>query len=564
MKARVPLMIQDPEISGLKIDRLVEEWTGLDEDHYLDGPVTPRVAVVDLDPETEETVAGAVYEAPTGSRTLGRYRVDKKAIDSPAFIQASVFGTVMRTVYLFEEADTLGRKVTWGFGAPQLLVVPRAGWWENAYYERSSHSLQFYSFEAGDITVHTSLSRDIVAHETAHAILDGIDPDLYDALDPQSLALHEAIADLVAVLIAFRSPTLPKAVLDKTRGSIRKSTSFSSIGEQFGRALDPSGQIGYLRSLLNDETLDPEADPAGEPEEHKLSQVLTGALYEYMCHLHAQEKDAVAAKRGITRFSASGEALANAASRFKRLILRGLDYLPPGEITFADYARAAIAADQASHPTDDSRDWLRKRLVGRGIVKNAAQLDVETNVEHAAVAAADLEALVESDWVAYTFADRNRELLRIPADAQFEVLDRLVVTKAYYLGKRRATGEPAPTSVKELLFKVRWTQTEPNPPELGDAPTRRVRTGTTLVIDWDRKVIRACLSPLDLPGRRTARDAMLRRLKERGLLQVTTPTPEVEAADAFASGVDAVVIDGILRIRDTGRTLHVTRGLDDE
>ena len=172
-----------------------------------------------------------------------------------------MFATVYRTMYLFEQPDTLGRKIRWAFDAPQLLVVPRAGWLANAYYERASHSLQFFSFVADDKTIHTSLSRDIVAHETAHALIDGIVPDLYDAYDPQSLALHEGIADLTAMLMAFSSHDCATAILKKTKGSIAKSTAFSSIGEQFGRALDPTGKIGYLRSLTNDGQARPERRP---------------------------------------------------------------------------------------------------------------------------------------------------------------------------------------------------------------------------------------------------------------------------------------------------------------
>ena len=558
MKVVVPMMIQDPALSDADIGRLVEEWEGLDEDHYLDGPVTPRVAVVDLHPDDERNIPPARFLPPEGRRKRGKYDVTKTEIDSDAFMQVSVFATVLRTMYMFEEPDALGRRVSWGFDAPQLLVVPRAGWWENAFYERRSHSLQFWSFIAGGQTVHTSLSRDIVAHEAAHAVIDGIVPDIYDALDPQALGLHEGIADLTAMLLAFRSGVLREAVLDRTNGSIVDSTAFSSIGEQFGRALDPTGKAGFLRSLLNEAALDPTLDPALEPEEHELSQVLTGALYKFMCRLHEHYKPRVAEERGLSEFSASGEALFRAAERFKRMIYRGLDYLPPGEVAFVDYARAVLAADAASHPRDERRGWLRSELLGRGVGRSDADFEVPTNFEHPAVSAANLQSLVDSDWVAYTFVDQARDLLRIPEDAQVEVLPRLVVKKKFYID------DPKGTYVTELLFKVRWSVVEPNPPDLGGAEWRRIQTGTTLVIDWDRKVVRACLSPFDLQGRRRARDATLRRMLRRGLVHVTLPTDPERLRGTIGTGVQAVLRDGILRVRNTANLLHVAKAADDD
>ena len=587
MRVRVPLMIQDPEIARLPTDRLVEDWLGLAEAHYLDGPVTERVAVVDLDPTTEALEPGAVFEPPSGRRTFGRYRVNPLTVASPHFIQVSVFGTVMRTVYLYEERDTLGRKVAWGFDGPQLLVIPRAGWLANAYYERRSRSLQFFSFRAHGKLVHTSLSRDIVAHETAHALIDGIDPDLYDALDPQGLALHEGVADLTAVLIAFRSPRLRQAVLDRTGGSIEQSTDFSSIGEQFGRAIDPAGHVGWLRNLLDDSTLDPHGDPAAEPEPHALSQVLTGALYGFLVQLHGDYKRRLAERRHETLVSVSGRALWAASEQFKRMILRGLDYLPPGEITFADYIRAILAADQASFADDHWRAWIRAECVRRGIVASEAELAVTTNSEHPSLDRQDLDGLATSDWAAYMFAEANRDLLMIPAGAQFEVLPRIVVNKRFELpetaldraagagadataeaaaARPRRPGHGAPDEgeapVRELLFKVRWSVTEPNPPDLG-ARTRRVQTGTTLVIDPDRRLVRSCFGPLSLERRRPARDAALRRLVEAGLVDLSSPDDPAAVRQTLGTGVEAVVTDGILRVKGTGRLLHVAREAGD-
>ena len=85
-------------------------------------------------------------------------------------------------------------------------------------------------------------------------------------------------------------------------------------------------------------------------EPHVLCEVLTGALYSIIMKIHSARVGELAERENKSEFSVSGKALAISADHFKRMILRALDYLPPGEISFADYGRAIIAADQASHP----------------------------------------------------------------------------------------------------------------------------------------------------------------------------------------------------------------------
>ena len=235
MKVRVKMMIQDPMITKYREIKPIEGFDIVKEDFFLDGPVTKRVAVLDFDPETGELLPGVRFQPPPPGRKLGRYRVvNKDDVHAPDFMQVSVFATVLKTMYMFEEEDTLGRDLSWAFDRPQLFIVPRAGQWTNAYYERDSHSIQLFYFNdprhpGKSEKIYTCLSRDIVAHETAHAILDGIAPDLYDAITPQSLALHEAIADLTALLMAFQSRELVEVVLGHTRGSIEESSAFSMV-----------------------------------------------------------------------------------------------------------------------------------------------------------------------------------------------------------------------------------------------------------------------------------------------------------------------------------------------
>src|SRR6266511_3133313 len=429
MDALVPMMIQDPVLSGFEqLDRLTEGFWVRNEEFFLDGPVCRRVAVVDLDPRTGALAPGARYLPPEGDRINGKYDVAADIdVFEPTFIQVSTFATVMRTMKMYERADTLGRRLHWAFDGPQLLVVPRAGEWANAFYERDSRSLQLFFFDTDDQIVYTALSRDIVSHETGHAILDGIAPDLYGALTPQALGLHEGIADLTALLVSLDSKNLVDAVLRATDGSIEDSTAFSSIAEQFGRALRPEGHDTSLRSLLNQRTLDPHdtsVDSEGRPnrvsraEPHALSEVITGALYAVLVRLHEQLSEQFRAT-SETPLAASGKALGVGGARFRRLILRALDYLPPGEVSFVDYGRAIVAADQASHPDEaQERGWLVDQFVHRCMADSANDLEVRTDYEESPLNDLDLETLIESDWAAYEFANHNRELLGIPDAVQ--------------------------------------------------------------------------------------------------------------------------------------------------
>jgi hypothetical protein len=569
MKVRVPVLIKDqatereykiePEVQNVIIDK---------EEFFLDGPVTKRVAILDFDPKTGALLPGARYLPPAKGKKIGTYKIGNlKSLTSRAFNQVSVFGTVIKMMYMFEEEDALGRSLKWAFDAPQLLVIPRAGEWANAFYERESHSLQFFFFKSvskPERTVYTSLSQDIVAHETGHAILDGIAPDLYNSITPQSLAIHESIADLTALLSAFRTSNLTSPALQLTGGSISESRVFSGIAGEFGRANAPEGGAAFLRDLNNGKTLDPKdksSDRYGKPnlvardEPHALSEVLSGALYALMIDIYEREKimySEVARRKDWPELKLWVYSLWTGAQKFKRIIFRALDYLPPGEVSFADYGRAIIAADQASHPAEkEERDFIKREFVKRHMAPSLKSLEIKTNFSHTALENVDLEVLLNSDWAAYEFANRNREFLRVPKHVQhFRVWPRLDTTKLYYQGgdeKKR---------IRECIFKIAWDHEEPNKINALLPRRRQITVGTTLAIDWETRKVRALLSSDKNLEQREDRDRLVLRLADLGLLRVGSEAIGPNGK-MLRTAIRAEITEGLMRLRGAARMLHI-------
>jgi len=565
MKVHLSTMVQDPMTAPFEGagGRIVEGFYYLTEqsnDVFLDGPVTKRVAVLDFDAATGQLLPGARFRPPDKRYKVGRYVVaDKDDIYARDFIQVSVLGAVLKAIRMIEAGEVLGRPIQWAFDGPQLLVVPQAGQWANAFYDRNTRSLQFFSFPNPNNpaqTVHTSLSRDIVAHETGHAILDGIAPSLYDATTPQSLAIHEAVADLTALLTAFRSHELSRRVLDHTRGSIRNSTAFSSLAPEFGAALDQSGHAGALRSLWNDKTLDPRdtsRDERGRPnrvdatDPHSLSEVLTGALYSVMVRMHDYERERLGGSNKQREFSASGRALARTSKRFEQLIFSALDYMPPGEVSFADFARAWIAASGFGGGFWDKAEveWSKEEFVRRGIVGSLDELQRyssrgwEGRIDH--------DSLLESESAAYDFVNRNRKPLKIPYDVPFHVYPRLAVNKSFM--------SEYDSWESEFILKVTWDVQEEGRIDRNWPSRRRLMAGTTLVVDresgWGKSVLTTDIEP-----QREQRTEMIRKLADTGALAYPG---EALGSDQrrMAAPVGVYVRDGVLALRGAARMLHM-------
>ncbi|MGE0862891.1 MAG: S8 family serine peptidase [Vicinamibacterales bacterium] len=299
---------------------------------------------------------------------------------NPQFHQQMVYAVAMKTITHFETA--LGRPVLWrprpnakeefddsGF-VKQLTISPHALRQSNAFYSPNEVALKFGYFEASDAhpgehmpgsRVYTCLSHDIIAHETTHAVLDGMHRRFSEATNPDVLAFHEAFADIVALMQHFTIPEVLEAEIARTRGDLEAESRLGMLAVQFGQAM---GGRGALRSAIgrleNGVWTRHRPDPAELQKRltpHARGAILVAAVFDAFIAIYKMRSaDLVRLSTGGTGVLGPGAIhpdlvkrlaaeAAKGAGHVLRMCIRALDYLPPIDVTFFEYLRALITAD---------------------------------------------------------------------------------------------------------------------------------------------------------------------------------------------------------------------------
>ena len=300
---------------------------------------------------------------------------------NPQFHQQMVYAVAMKTIEHFERS--LGRPVLWrpGYDAKtkqiddkifvrRLLVRPHAVHQANAFYSPVEIALKFGYFEATDkdpreivpgSRIFTCLSHDIIAHETTHAILDGLHRRFNEPSNPDVLALHEGFADIVALMQHFTLPEVLRAEISRTRGDIEAESMLGSLAVQFGRGLGHRGALREAIGRMKDGvwvrvTPDP-SELAKRLTPHSRGAILVAAVFDAFIAIYkARTADLLRIYTGGTGILPSGaihpdlvnrlaDEATKSASHVLNMCIRALDYLPPVDVTFFEYLRALITAD---------------------------------------------------------------------------------------------------------------------------------------------------------------------------------------------------------------------------
>lgn len=368
----------DPSLSlrldTAAINQVVFEvpWEG----KLLPGPRGEYLEVVDYDP-----ASGCWYE-PVDLNAINLLAQDGVAPSegNPQFHQQMVYGVAMNTIANFERA--LGRQALWSpyvdpegpsgrreTFVPTLRIYPHALRAANAYYSPQKKALLFGYFQGPTGTVFSCLSQDIIAHETTHALLDGMHRRYIQDNNRDTLAFHEAFADLVALFQHFTFPEVLRHQIALTRGNLETQSLLGELAQEFGQA---TGRYGALRNAIGDwdgegrwSMVKPDPTRLAKADEpHERGSILVAAMFgAFLAIYKSRTKGPLVLASSGTGVLPEGalhpslvEALAKEATQcakhFLGMCIRALDYCPPFDITFGDYLRALITADYDLVPND--------------------------------------------------------------------------------------------------------------------------------------------------------------------------------------------------------------------
>jgi len=379
-----PSMQLDLEIARINRSTIGVKW----ESDLRAGPVGEYVEVIDVDPASQCAYEGVDLDDPH----LLAERGLTPSEGNPQFHQQMVYAVAMSTIANFEEA--LGRNVHWSprradtgrlyrdHYVRRLRIYPHALREANAYYSPEKKALLFGYFNSQNEdareglpggVVFTCLSYDVIAHEMTHAILDGIHRRMIEPTNVDSLAFHEAFADLIAIFQHFTLPGVLEMEIQKTRGDLTTENLLSKLALQFGRATkygpalrDALGGIDQAGKWQRNAPDPQKIRQTFEP--HARGAILVAAVFDaFLANYQSHTADLLRIASGGTGILQHGalhpdvvkrlaDEAATVAQRMLNICIRALDYLPPVDVNFGDYLRAMITSDIANMP-DDRRHY---------------------------------------------------------------------------------------------------------------------------------------------------------------------------------------------------------------
>jgi len=541
-----PLVGYDPDLLQINETTLEVVWEALQP-----GPVGEYLEVVDVDPSTGCCYAPVDLNHPSVLAQSGLPPSEA----SPRFHQQMVYAVAMKTIESFERA--LGRVALWAprfvksvqNGQPRvekhyvrrLRIYPHALREANSFYSPDKKALLLGYFAAtrsgpgGNLpggTVFCSLSHDVIAHETTHALLDGLHRYFGEPTNPDVLAFHEAFADIVALFQHFTVPEALRDQIRRTQGNLANQNMLAQLAWQFGQGI---GRYGALRSAIGDfqDGVWVPAKPGPQDytkatEAHDRGAVLVAAVFDAFLDIYRRRSaDLIRLATSGTGILPQGEIphdlvnrLAQEASKTAghvlNICIRALDYCPPVDLNFGEYLRALITADRDLVPDDvwGYRPAFIQGFRRRGIypenVRNLSSESLRWERPEIQFSLVGMFEKLELGWdlqadrkKAFTISDQNGKCLHNWFMTDPSIQDAHTEALGFYRGKRNTlNGQPGELRNFEVHSVRPVRRIGPDGQQRTDLVVEitqswfpadgsgKFRGGCTLLVDLEKRAIR--------------------------------------------------------------------------
>ena len=344
--ARALIWKQDPSVDEIGIRKI-----------FLPGATL-------LGPRDARIVNGVPGLPPVSPNAMGDF-IQTPGTD--AFDAVHTYAVVRQTFTMYQRALNSVLPWQWNTGGntdPMHVFPHGLPDTMNAFYSRNQKALRFGDFikpgaPPNSPRIFTCRSLDIVAHETGHAVLDGLKPQwLLDNNPPQTGGLHESFGDLTAIFLMLSQLDQVEAIIAQTKSNLHNKTFLADLAEEFGLAL---GRPNGLRNADNDFKLSEVGN-----EVHAISQVFTGAIYDILADIFAFERQPAQRDDAAVLYTV-GQYLCS-------LVLRAIVQAPASAATYADVAnKMLLIAAQDGKPAA-YRTFIRNRFAVREVLVSPTPL----------------------------------------------------------------------------------------------------------------------------------------------------------------------------------------------
>jgi len=439
---KLTIIAQDPSVRVR--GKILRTQIEIPAEELAPGPWGYRVHVVDYDSSSERLYQPLKYPTlktdqdgdPFASAT------DAQLLANPNFHAQNSYAIVMRILARFEFA--LGRRVSWNFYGHQIKLAPHAFADANAFYSERDQALMFGYFPGRSRMVYCCLSHDIVAHETTHALLDGLRERYTDPSSPEQAAFHEGFADIVALLSVFALPGIVETIIDLNAAGANRSQIASKLitiealrkSLLLGLAKEMGQELPMLRGdvLRRSVKLTPSRAYIKQTEffePHRRGEILVAAVMNAFITVWQKRLASLGQVApgylDRARVVEEGSAIAD---YLLTMVIRALDYAPPVNLEFCDFLSAILTSDTEINSNDSKyqfRETLRKSFISYGIDPASRGTSSEPGIwdspeEEVSYGRTHFESMQRDPDELFRFVWENRKALQLYENAYSRVL----------------------------------------------------------------------------------------------------------------------------------------------